>query len=516
MFWITGKTHHLVCAEKGDLAKMELSPQQQSVMSWASEQQGHLNLVARAGTGKTTTLIEMCSRVPGTIFLGAYNKKIAEEIKMRLQESNLPLAQSSTMHAAGFGAWKRVSPSCSVDGNKLFNIAREMGIKKEEVAPICQAVSLAKQSLLQPPIDFLDWEVLWDHFEIDTDLPLTPRVAEIANNILAKSILQNEEFIDFDDMIYAPLVSGCRVPTYDWVFIDEAQDTNASRRELAIRMLNGSGRLVAVGDERQAIYGFTGADSDSMQLIQDHLGSVSLPLTLTYRCPKSVVRLAQTWVKDIEAFETNPEGAVRELPEERFSIQIPGNQDVILCRNSKPLIELAYMAIKAGRGVRVEGREIGKGLLKLAQRFKEDNLREILPRLARYQEEETSRLREKRKFNQIQNLEDKCETLSLMISQSLETGGRTIQHLEKRIESLFGDTYGKQTLLTLSTIHKAKGREWDHVWLWGRNRYQPSYYAKLSLDRGVLWPMEQERNLCYVAVTRTKQILTEIGVQKSF
>lgn len=768
---------------------MNLSPQQKAVMSWASSGSGHLNLAARAGTGKTTTLIELCKRIEGTAFLGAFNKKIAEEIKLRLADAGVESSKtSSTMHAAGFGAWKRVSPSCEVEESKVFNICKSLNIERTRIGTICKAVSLAKQHLFAANVAPASWEYLWDQFELEVDLPFGESVVEDCRKVLSASIAQDDSIIDFDDMLYAPVMHEARIPSYDWVLIDEAQDTNAARRELAIRMLNGSGRLVAVGDECQpegtmvekviksgkfqvkervsvpieslelgdyvssfsfkdhrvyarrvlgitervhvgamincttqdgrkslytpnhhciarlkakgfctymmqrgksfrlgvstlshigvgagpltrlrsedadavwildtyptkrealcaeasisavyripqlmftakqsagclftqeqldsiwgkidnqkdaakclnafgrmreypyfkrgqlngtfrrphvvqacnllkhsemlgrdikwveisairrtgfitkvyslsidkeknyfadgllthncqAIYGFTGADADAMKLIKDQLGSVDLPLNVTYRCPQAVVRLAQSWVPDIQAAPGSPEGKVVTLKESAFSMSLPKDQDVILCRNTKPLLELAYTAIRQGRGVRVEGREIGRGLLKLAQRFKEDRLREIQPRLENYRLEEVNRLREKGKLNQITAVEDKCECLSLMISQTLESGGQFLAHLEKRIESLFGDTYGKQSLLTLSTIHKSKGREWPTVWLWGRNRYQPSYYAKLSWDRGIQWPLGQERNLCYVAVTRAKSTLAEIEVDVPF
>ena len=96
---------------------LALSPQQEAVMQWAQAGSGHLNLIARAGTGKTTTLVELCSRVQGEVFLGAYNKKIADEIKARLEAKGLVHAKASTMHSAGFGAWK-ASSTISASNNR--------------------------------------------------------------------------------------------------------------------------------------------------------------------------------------------------------------------------------------------------------------------------------------------------------------------------------------------------------------------------------------------------------------
>lgn len=507
---------------------MELSPQQINVMNWANKESGHLNLIARAGTGKTTTLLELCSRVGGQIFLGAYNASIAREIKGKLEDRHLTgQAEAATLHAAGFRAWRRVCPSVKVDENneKFKGIFKSLELPKDWYSPVAQAVSIAKQSYFVPDHvhepsedDRNFWLRIFDHYGIDLDLPPTSSVVEACQTILLEGVKQNEILIDFDDMLYAPLVAGTRLPQYGWVFIDEAQDTNTARRELAIRMLSPTGRLVAVGDDRQAIYGFTGADAKAMNMIRDQLGSAELPLTVSYRCPRAVVRLAQTWVADIEAHPSAPQGEVKTIDEKDFSLwescKGPSDEDVILCRNTKPLIKLAYDAIRRGRGVRVEGREIGKGLIKLAERFKETDLRKIPPRLQRYFEEEAARLREKNQGSKLEALEDKCETLSIMIAKTLEDGANGIDTLKSDIDHLFGDTRnGDQRLLTLSTIHKAKGREWNRVWLWGRNALQPSWYAKKAFDRGIEWPMQQENNLAYVACTRTKQTLIEVNIE---
>jgi DNA helicase-2/ATP-dependent DNA helicase PcrA len=76
----------------------------------------------------------------------------------------------------------------------------------------------------------------------------------------------------------------------------------------------------------------------------------------------------------------------------------------------------------------------------------------------------------------------------------------------EKIRSLFSDTEGEQKVLTLSTIHKAKGKEWDRVFALGMDTYSPSKWARKE------WELEQEDNLCYVQVTRSKQHLTLVNV----
>ena len=71
---------------------------------------------------------------------------------------------------------------------------------------------------------------------------------------------------------------------------------------------------------------------------------------------------------------------------------------------------------------------------------------------------------------------------------------------------MFGDTPdGSQSpVLTLSTVHKSKGREWDRVFILGRSKYMPSPYAKQE------WQQAQETNLEYVAITRAMRELIDV------
>jgi superfamily I DNA/RNA helicase len=303
--------------------------------------------------------------------------------------------------------------------------------------------------------------------------------------------------------------------------IDEAQDTNPARRALALRMLAPGGRLIAVGDPAQAIYGFTGADSDSMDQIKDKLRSAILPLNCTYRCPKQVVALARKWVPDITAHDTAPEGVVRsimyELPDDEEDSHtnrhlFDGHErlspdDVILCRNTAPLVDCAYRLLRSGIGCYVEGRNIGAGLVKLIRRQKRVKLLSTLVlHIKEYAETEIAKLMAREREVEASNLDDAVQTVVLLADKLTAEGKYRVDDLVEFIEHLFGDTPdGKRpNVLTLATIHKSKGREWGRVYLLGRSELMPSKWARQP------WQVEQEYNLCYVAVTRAKRELVEV------
>lgn len=496
--------HHYERANKMETQCRVASPQQQAFYDWIDNGQGSCTVIAVAGSGKTTTLIDGLPRMHGRVALLVYNKKIEIEIKGRVALLVQEGLYVSTMHAAGFGAWRRVATNARVDENKCRDIYRKLLMATASLeSPVLKLVSLAKQSALGTDglrISDLALAGLIEHFDIDT-MGADEMVIDFARVVLTRSVESDTAVIDFDDMIYAPLVHKVRMNQYDWVLIDEAQDTNAARRMLALRMLKPGGRLVAVGDPRQAIYGFTGADADSLELIAKAVNARDLPLTVTYRCPKSVVKYAQQWVSHITAHDSAPDGSVIRHDSKRTplsSVCKPG--DAILCRFNAPLIGQAYSFIAAGIPARVEGREIGAGLKALARRWRVASYATLSDRLDEYVARETKKYRAKEQEARAVAVEDRAECLRTLIARISRIDPRPsnpVQRLCDEIDSIFGDSIDGSYVL-LSSIHKSKGREWDRVF-WLQTGASP--WARQP------WEVAQEDNLCYVAATRAKREL---------
>ena len=375
-----------------------LSSQQQAVVEQVEAALRSIIVIARAGCGKTYLLIEivkwLVANTTDEIFLGAFNNAIAGELQAKLKELKIDWkrANASTLHSAGLRAWKYVAQNVKVDGKKMHFVLDDMaenGQHEDAIAKhriwILDAVSYAKQrafGVLCSLEDVSEWFSLIEHFGLDESLPEDNGDGHIGiDELIAASIAaykmsieRDVDIVDFDDMLLAPLIHNVRMWQKDWILLDEAQDTNPVRRALAKKMLKPTGRLIAVGDPAQAIYGFTGADSDALDIIKEELGCIELPLNLTYRCPKSVVALAQTWVPDIQAHKDNPEGIVRSIPFKGVAVpsfvsdadvgegqvDIPDTElpfwqmetltraDVILCRNNAPLISTAFSMIRDG------------------------------------------------------------------------------------------------------------------------------------------------------------------------
>lgn len=532
------------------MAEIRLNDQQQALVDYILHETGSLNLVARAGCGKTFSLIQGAIRTIvehrlGEVAIMAFNKPIADEFKEKIAAlaeatgnpafTDWRTVQSGTVHSFGFGAWRRVAKGVRVDENKVRDLIADHAIEEpantyfRSGPAVRKLVSLAKQSGFGVLVDINDvpaWLALGDHHAVDDDAEddSLEALAMAAIPILKESIALDREVIDFDDMILAPLLHRVRLWPKDWVLIDEAQDTNAARRALALKMLRPrTGRLIAVGDPKQAIMGFTGADSDAMDLIKEVLGSAELPLTVTYRCPKAIVREANKLVPDIIAHESAPEGIIRAVSKEYevaldvavgqtepqtvkhpwFTKENLGADDAVLCRNTKPLIECAYTMLAEGVGCRVLGREIGDGLIRLATRWKRvKTLEALLTKLDEYLARESKKWLAKGREDRLQAVEDKVGALTTIAERLIADRKTDVADLVAFINDLFGEDV--TNVVTLCTMHKSKGKEWDRVYLLDRANTLPSRYARQP------WQKAQESNLEYVSVTRAKRELIDV------
>ena len=96
--------------------------------------------------------------------------------------------------------------------------------------------------------------------------------------------------------------------------------------------------------------------------------------------------------------------------------------------------------------------------------------------------------------SRIELIDDKIATLDVFIGDLKR--GDPIWKLINSIETLFSDNDAMQ-VLTLGTVHKSKGLEWERVFVMDADKYMPSKWAKKD------WQIAQEDNLCYVAATRS-------------
>jgi DNA helicase-2/ATP-dependent DNA helicase PcrA len=498
---------------------MKLTTQQQAFIDAVVDGKGHKCLRARAGTGKTSTILETVSAYAKKhptheIAICAFGKAIQVEIdaKLKARDIDWKQCQAVTTHSMGFGLVRFAFKGVKVDSNKVRDLMRAENAPVFDTyfGAITELVHLAKLE----GFGFFDdaqigdthaWYRMADHYGVNgfDDTSAMDKVVEAAQYIYRVS-LDHTEVVDFDDMVLFPLVHGLRVKFgKDVIFLDEAQDTSRARRALVKKFLKPQGRLMVVGDDRQAIMGFAGASANALDDMIEELKADVLPLTMTWRCPKAVVKLAQRYVPDIQAADEAIEGVVsyvQELPAQLLAT------DAILCRNTAPLVEQAYALIRRGIACKVEGREIGSGLLRMVDRWKTiKTVTAFLDRLEDWQARECQKAVAKGKDSKVQEITDKCDTLRVICRAVQDKKLHTLDGVRAFITNLFDDDVSKKGVLTLCTYHRAKGREWPRVILAEHGTRCPSPYAKQA------WELRQEDNLSYVAITRTQRELVFVG-----
>lgn len=475
------------------MGKHQWSKFQEAIFDFIHDENGSLLVQAVAGAGKTTTSVEAEKYCEGSVLFTAFNKSIATELCSRD-------VNAKTFHGICYGAVKKEFNS-QVDGNKLNDImkhALEPKQRKIYGSAIRRLVGLAKQCGVGIFYENDKFQQIW--FDYDLDMSNNegnlPELFALTELIFFKSIT-NVRKIDFDDMLYLTVKHNLKLKKFDNIFVDEAQDTNEIQRAIVRQMMKPKTRIFAFGDRNQSIYRFRGSNSNSMDLIKNEFKCTELPLSISYRCPKKVVEYAKNFSPYIESADNAPDGTVVDFPNGTWNPTMLQIDDYVLCRVTKPIINIAYNLLKASIPVQVISRDIGKGLTTLIDKCRtgNDTIDSLIFNVNSYRQRELEKI-DPENEGKINSLNDRVDTL-LSLCESLPENKRTIYELIDTINILFED---KDKAVKLSTIHKAKGLEAERI-VWVNHHQCPPKWATNPEDQ------QQERNICYVAITRSMKEL---------
>ncbi len=515
-----------------DFTQMPVAASRITIMPGSDEQEAiwvamlngpeHLVVEAVAGSGKTWTMIQGClrSKLRSIVYL-AFNKHNATEAQLKLQASGCRNTTATTYHSWGYRAILNAFPGTQVDAHRVDGILETLRETRTTMldaqwhsvcSTVRKLVSHAKNLLLANDETLrTSLEAVADHHGIEI-VPATYTPAQQADMATAIWQLIPEVLelckqvtgtIDYDDMPWLPVVLNLPFPACDMLITDEAQDLNPCQQAMAFAACP-SGRIVIVGDSNQAIYGFRGADVDSIPNMTKRLeatdrGVKVLSLTYTRRCPASHVALAQALVPQIKALDTAPVGTVSEKSLGLAITEMkPG--DLVVSRVNRSVVGVAYSLIRRGVRPIIRGRNIGEGLIalvnKLAGRSNTISIQELAKRLEKYDLNEQNRLGAlgRKASNRLAAHKDKIDCLTEMLANV-----DTLADLRTHLDTLFAEFEpGKEPeAVVLGTVHRTKGLESSRVFIIDPE-LMPHPMAKEK------WEQQQERNLLYVAVTRCK------------
>ena len=501
-------------AKKKTAIEYEPSQYQKAIFDYIQHEKGNLVVEAAAGSGKTYTLVKALSLIPQDkrVLMTAFNKDIVKELTKKVKE--FPNVEVRTLHGLGMILTTRglriggMKPEGYKYTQLIYNHWQDL--TKTNINKLSRN---ARKSFVENTKKLVDFGRFYlattrsEMIELMTkyDIPCVADEVDVALKVMAIGG-KNLDSIDYTDMIWMPHIYDLHLQEceYDFIMVDECQDLNVAERNLVLRCLKEGGRLIAVGDSNQCIYGFSGSDPDSFRAIQSIPNTVSMPLSISYRCPESVVKFAQNLVPSIEAKQGAEEGVILDC----VSLDDVHDGDMVLCRNNAPLLQVYCKLLEQGKRAYIRGSDVGKNLQNIVIGTHKDYLHTNLKQdgvfIRLYEDLFNSRKAIMERYGISQEDAMKHETIQAKLDmiRALEVLGADLTRTEQLTKKI-GDIFPKNDKgegIMLSTVHKAKGLEADNVFI-ACASLMPS---KSALDE---WQVQQERNLMYVAYTRAKKVL---------
>jgi len=491
---------------------MKPSKEQLEVYNTVRNTNSHVVIMAGPGSGKTTTIVNALKYLPtnaSAVFI-AFSNKIVKELKGRVPTN----IDCSTMHSIGYNAIIDSGRS-KLDDKKVFKIVKNL--YKRDIAfdskqafskifDVVNSVNLIRSTCCS----YNESDVT----EMLSNRNITLSEREMMNSFLTLKKLseyndkmyKDVNVIDYQDMIELPVnySDDYLLPRYDYVFVDEAQDTsNLDRKFIKLLLKNDKSRLVVVGDKKQAIYGFRGAEVDSMDRFIEMENTKKLSLSVSYRCASKIVDEANKVYSGLSASKNAKEGVVRTGLLEDVS-----KGDLVICRSTSPLVEAYFNLVSLGVNCTIVGKDIEKGLVSISESVLANTLSEVDSNCKELLESVANELIGKRIHSfknhpRYQQMEEKVELIKILSEKYQDR----LLDLTNIIESIFNS---KHSDVQLMTIHKSKGLESDRVFFIEKLNGKNLIPSKYSVTDGQLI---QEKNLTFVAITRAKSELIFVDLK---
>ena len=282
----------------------------------ASSIEGPLLILAGAGSGKTKTLTHRIAYLiseknvwPNRILAVTFTNKAAREMRERLaQLLNQPNNRSfmpwmGTFHSICVRLLRIDGHAIDVPHNFVIydeddrqglikQAMKSMSISTKDIKPsaVSGAISAAKNALITP-----------EEYESTSNYPFQKSVAKIYYEYELRR--KDAKALDFDDL----LIEAVRLlrenkelrkkwrDTFQYILIDEYQDTNAAQYNLVKLLTNSNQNICVVGDDWQSIYSWRGADfTNILNFERDFSGAKVVKLEQNYRSSGNILDAAHS------------------------------------------------------------------------------------------------------------------------------------------------------------------------------------------------------------------------------
>lgn len=467
----------------------EPTAEQVAIVDAAKKTKDNLIIHALAGAAKTSTLVLIAKALSSTpMTCLAFNKKIADEMRLRLPGN----CESLTLNGIGHRTWgNALGKRLVLDDDKVYRLT-QLAIEKqvgdvrtaayEQMSFIMNSIKQGQTAGWVPEQVTSGKSLMTDDdFFLSLDEEPSLLAQEIIESVTVESL--NEALhgiICFNDQITMPTLFFGTFMARPVTLVDEFQDFSLLNHVMLTKIIRDK-RVLVVGDEHQSIYGFRGAHANSMDLGRQTFRMTRLDLTISFRCPITVVKEARARAPAMQWPEWAKEGSVSRLG--KWNAESLPHDAVILCRQNAPLFGIAVKLLRAGRYPQLVGNDIVKALIKIMGKLGDDNM----PRELAYQEVDAWLAAKELKARDKEKCHDQALCMKVFIEQG-ETLGDAIAYAEHVMKATGP--------IKLMTGHKSKGLEFPNIFI---------------LDRQLInEERTQDRNLLYVMQTRAQETLTYI------
>jgi superfamily I DNA/RNA helicase len=450
----------------------------------AAKQGDDLSIEALAGTGKTSTLkllAESQSSKSGVYV--AFNRSIVDEAKSTFPSS----VMCSTAHGLAFRAVGRNYAARLKSDQRLSfkQVAEWLGAPKfafkssisDHILDPAQVARYA-QATVRNFCKSIDDEILKKHVEmpilvssnIHARTDFVEKILPLAKKIWF-DLLQYQGFMRFGHDYYLKMwqLGKPSIPS-DFILFDEAQDADPVM--LDVVNAQNSSQIVYCGDQFQAIYEWRGArNALTMVNVDEHLW-----LTQSFRFGSKIAEEANNFLARLQSPKY-----VRGFGQIKSSIAPCVSPDAILCRTNAGVIAALMAEQYRHRKVAIIGRT--QDLIDFAEACGQlmQGERTGHPELAPFSTWESV-------VGFIEEFPEEAQEIKSMVELVESFGSqKLVVALRNVVEERFAD-------VTISTAHRAKGREWNEVRLHG------DFLHVNDMDT-------EDLRLAYVAVTRAKVTL---------
>lgn len=273
---------------------------------WAAyESKGNCVMLAGPGSGKTKTLTTKIARLlhediraPQGIACITYSTECARELKQRLDRLGIVESRRvfiGTVH--GFCLQHVLIPYA-----RLANIIlpEPLAVADEDTKILFLDRVIRKLGINEKTSDVKNRMERYRRTYLDREGSEWREKDEVTVAVIEQfeGLLHSGGYIDFDDMVLLGLrlikengwVRKALRAKFPVLVVDEYQDLGAPLHQIVLSLCMDAGvRLIAVGDPDQSIYGFTGANPELLRDLSVFPNVESVPLTLNYRCGKTIV-----------------------------------------------------------------------------------------------------------------------------------------------------------------------------------------------------------------------------------